>query len=334
MLIDPETPSGDHRSGSAAALGLVMAQVFHRASGRAWRLRQRSLELWGQWIDALQASGHPVSFRRGLLLLAADGAQLSRQQVLCQERQAMGLPLGLWDRDRVAALQPRLPAGAVGGLWSAADGQIDPLPVLEALLHEGQRLGMTRLVTPVTSIERHGEHWRLHLGNGEAKVCAAVVVCAGAGCRALLQPLGHSIGLEPVLGQALEICSAPAAEGWHWDPHWPAAAVWQGVNLVPRPGGHLWLGATLEPGTSASPAALAAMANLEGAAPAWLRQATVVQRWQGLRLQPQGRGAPWLEELEPGLLLAGGHYRNGLLLAPATAEWIGQQLEQGARTAP
>ncbi len=333
-LIDPETPAGEHRSGSAAALGLLMAQVFHRASGRAWRLRQRSLELWSQWITALAASGHPVSLRRGLLLLAADGPQLARLQALCQERRTMGLPLELWDRERVAALQPRLPEGAIGGLWSAADGQIDPLPVLRALLHDGQRLGVTRLTSPVTAIERRAERWLLRLANGDAETFDAVVVCAGAGSRALLHSLGHPIALLPVLGQALELCSASAAEPWQWSPRWPAAVVWQGINLVPRPNGHLWLGATLEPGTEASPSALAALANLEGAAPAWLQQASVVQRWQGLRLQPQGRGAPWLEQLEPGLLLAGGHYRNGLLLAPATAEWIGQQLEQGARTAP
>jgi glycine/D-amino acid oxidase-like deaminating enzyme len=34
------------------------------------------------------------------------------------------------------------------------------------------------------------------------------------------------------------------------------------------------------------------------------------------------RPAPLLEALEPGLILASGHYRNGVLLAPATAEWI------------
>jgi glycine oxidase len=34
-----------------------------------------------------------------------------------------------------------------------------------------------------------------------------------------------------------------------------------------------------------------------------------------------------LEQLEPGLVLASGHYRNGLLMAPATAEWVAQQLE-------
>ena len=69
------------------------------------------------------------------------------------------------------------------------------------------------------------------------------------------------------------------------------------------------------------------MADLGGSAPDWLRQARVCRHWQGLRARPVGRPAPLLETLAPGLLLAGGHYRNGILLAPATAEWVVQQLE-------
>jgi glycine/D-amino acid oxidase-like deaminating enzyme len=53
----------------------------------------------------------------------------------------------------------------------------------------------------------------------------------------------------------------------------------------------------------------------------------VVRQWQGLRPRPLGRPAPLLECLAPGLLLAGGHYRNGVLLAPASAEWVVEQIE-------
>jgi len=91
----------------------------------------------------------------------------------------------------------------------------------------------------------------------------------------------------------------------------------------------VWLGATLEPGLTADPQALQTMAALNGHAPGWLQRARVVRQWQGLRVQPLGRAAPWLEVLAPGLLLAGCHYRNGLLLAPATATWIADALEAG-----
>jgi len=37
--------------------------------------------------------------------------------------------------------------------------------------------------------------------------------------------------------------------------------------------------------------------------------------------------APLLKQLETGLLINAGHYRNGVLLAPACAEWVGIKIE-------
>ena len=55
----------------------------------------------------------------------------------------------------------------------------------------------------------------------------------------------------------------------------------------------------------------------------------MVRQWQGLRCRPVGRPAPVLEQLEPGLLLVSGHYRNGVLLAPASAAWARDQILPG-----
>ena len=68
------------------------------------------------------------------------------------------------------------------------------------------------------------------------------------------------------------------------------------------------------------------MGKLGGEAPPWMREAVVVRRWQGLRARPQGQPAPVLMEPEPGLLIATGHYRNGVLLAPASAAWLAERI--------
>ena len=95
--------------------------------------------------------------------------------------------------------------------------------------------------------------------------------------------------------------------------------------MVPRPDNHLWLGATLEPGLNQNQAgsidALKDMQQLNGAAPEWLNQTKVIRHWQGVRAQPLGQPAPVLEQLLPGLCLMAGHYRNGILLGPASALW-------------
>ena len=334
LLVDPLPLDADHGcdpppdTGSWAALGVLMAQVFHRSSGRAWRLRQRSLELWGQWRQQLAERGHPLPWRPGLLLLASSPDELERQQRLVAERQAMGLPLELWNPQQLEALAPALPPAALGGLFSPQDGQLDPAPVLEALLRDGLERGLQTCRDSAMRLERNPTGWTVQTRGGQALQAEAVVLCAGVASATLLEPLGYERGLEPVLGQALELTLA-APSGWA-DPeaqHWPGAVAWQGLNLVPRPHNRLWLGATLEPGDRPDPTALASMRNLNGRAPNWLQQAKVIRQWQGHRPHPIGRPAPLLEKLEPGLLLASGHYRNGVLLAPATAEWVANQLE-------
>jgi glycine/D-amino acid oxidase-like deaminating enzyme len=327
-------------SGSRAALGVLMAQVFHRSSGRGWRLRQRSLELWADWRRQLEARGRPIAARSGLLLLAADPEERERQQRLALERRRNGLPLEIWEPDRLAALKPQLPAGAYGGLHSPADGQLDPLQALDALHSDATAAGLSSLATAVEAIERSsgGLGWRVVLADGQRLEAEWLLLAAGASASALLARLDQGLAadwpIEPVLGQALEL-ELPEGVGRQLavdgDGGWPGVVVWKGINLVPRPdlpgGRRLWLGATLEPGQTANPEALQAMVNLNGSAPDWLRQARVCRHWQGLRARPVGRPAPLLESLAPGLLLAGGHYRNGVLLAPATAEWVLQQVE-------
>jgi glycine/D-amino acid oxidase-like deaminating enzyme len=331
-LVDPALATGHSPadSGSAAALGVLMGRVFQRSSGRAWRLRQESNALWPQWMAELERRGHRLPYRRGLLLLAADARELAQQQRIAGVRSSLGMPMQLLGPEELKAYQPALPGQPLGGLLSADDGQLDPGPALAALLCEARRAGAQCIPERAVAVER-GRPWRLTLASGQQLQADWVVLTLGLQTSRLLAGLGHALPLEPVLGQALEL-ELPADPGWNW----PGAVVWRGSNLVPRPdleptGRRLWLGATLEPGAIASAEALHTLRELGGEAPHWLQQAVVVRHWQGLRCRPQGRPAPVLEEPEPGLLVASGHYRNGLLLAPATAAWLCAQISRGVR---
>ncbi len=344
-------------SGSLAALGVLMGQVFHRSTGRGWRLRQRSLELWAGWRRDLEARGHRIPYRPGLLLLAADPQERERQKLLAAQRGLQGLPLRFWEREQLAVLRPALPDGALGGLYSPLDGQLDPGAALQALGRDGTAAGLTLLADAATSLKPPspgglGGGWRVERQSGGWEEAEWVVLAAGMGCAPLLATAGIDRPLEPVLGQALELELAGEAMGLRQPPgaegrEWPGAVVWRGTNLIPRPdlpgGRSLWLGATLEPGEQAERTLLDSLPRLGGAAPPWLRQARERRRWQGIRARPVGRPAPLLEQLAPGLLLAGGHYRNGVLLAPASAEWVADRVEQepadgrspgGATTSP
>jgi len=303
-----------------------MADVFQRRSGRGWRLRQQSLELFKKWSAELQAEGFAqASLNPGLLLLAATEEEQQRLQWLSQLRQAPGAKLNLLSQSQlehqvVQGLLPPLPANQAGGLWSRRDGQLDPLAWMQALQRSGERLGLERLPQQVFQATASSHGWSLELGNGEACHCDWLVICAGMGSQALLANLGLDLALEPVSGQALEL-QLPT----HQQP-WTGSLVWRGMNLVPRPQGRLWLGATLEPGASGEASALDNLRQLQGDASEWLRQAEVLGQWQGQRARPVEQPAPVLQQPLPQLLVLSGHYRNGILLGPASAAWAADQI--------
>jgi len=328
-LIDPggtgAQPAG---AGTSAALGVLMAQVYRRSSGRGWRLRQRSLQLWQDWSHQLAERGSPLPLRLGLLQLAADPKELELQQRLVMERNAKGFPLRQLSPEELAQLRPQVPDGVLGGLFSPLDGQLDPIASRQLLLEDALSRGLELVSDRAAAIAAgpSPDRWRIHLAAGSPIKTPWLFVCAGLASGALLEPLGHQRPLAPVLGQALELQLPAGCDAQQW----PGSLVWQGINLVSRPGGRLWLGATVEPdlapGASGDPVALEALRQLNGHAPDWLRAATPLRHWQGLRARPVGRPAPLLEQLEPGLLLLSGHYRNGVLLAPASAEWAAEQI--------
>ena len=332
VLLDPDLERGQSdTAGSSAALGLLMAQIYRRSSGRGWRLRQQSLALWQEWRQELEQRGHVLPFRPGLLQLATSEQELQAQQRLAEQRQQQGLPLRLLSQEELQALQPALPHGSLGGLLSERDGQLDPIAAMTALRRDGNQHGLEIRSETALRLERGvndaDQRWLVHGSGGTRLSCHWLVLSAGLGSPALLEPLGHDRPQSPVLGQALEL-ELPA--GCTDATAWPGSLSWGGINLVPRPQRRLWLGATVEPGCRQGEAsALAELRQLGGAAPDWLRQATVLRQWQGLRARPENRPAPLLEELEPGLLLNSGHYRNGVLLAPACAAWVSAQIAAG-----
>ena len=336
-LIDPSLDAPIQRSnshdqalnGTAASLGVLMGNVFRRSGGRAWRLRQRSMELWPQWVERLNHPDTPLQLDSPLIQLASSPLESERMQSLAKQRRELGLES--FGSDITEALQTPdqipWPNPRQGGLRSQNDGRIDPLALQRALRRSLKAEKVALLPARVTRLHRpkpgNGNRWRLELNTGHNTHCDFVVVCTALASAMLLQPLGHEFPMEAVLGQVLDLQVTAPSQSWG---HWPAVLVCNGINLIRHGKNRLWLGATLEQGEEPSAEAPSIMRRLDGLAPNWLQQAEVVDQWHGLRARPSGRPAPLLEVLEPGLILASGHYRNGVLLAPATADWIGQQM--------
>ena len=303
-----------------------MGHVFRRSSGRGWRLRRRSMELWPQWVEALQAHQPDLKLHQGLLQIAEDEQAAERMAALAAQRGDLGLTMVT-----NADLEAVWPTASDGGLHSLQDGRVDPLLLQLALRLALAEQSVELNPTAVVQLERNNHHWCVHRANGDRSVHDVVVISTALNSDVLLEPLGHARPMKPVLGQALALQLQTGPTTWT---NWPSVLVDQGFNLIPTEPGRLLLGATVEPGDRASDDPLALMRSLNERAPEWLRSATVVGHWSGLRARPVDRPAPLLEELEPGLILASGHYRNGVLLTPGTAEWVATELEQRSLEKP
>jgi len=149
-----------------------------------------------------------------------------------------------------------------------------------------------------------------------------VVLAAGAWSGELLKTLGLDLPVEPVKGQMiLYKCASNFLS---------SMVLAKGRYAIPRRDGHILVGSTLEhEGFDKTPTD-AALASLKASAieliPA-LADAQVVGHWAGLR-PGSPEGIPYIGPMSgfEGLWLNCGHYRNGLVLAPASCQLLADLL--------
>jgi glycine/D-amino acid oxidase-like deaminating enzyme len=165
---------------------------------------------------------------------------------------------------------------------------------------------------------------QIHTSSGELEV-DWLVVASGLGSSQLTASLEQAIPIKPVLGQALHLrLDYPLGH-----PDFQPVITGNDVHIVPVGNGEYWVGATVEfpdqAGEVIAEPALLEKVRQEAIAfcPA-LADATILRTWSGQRPRPEGRSAPVIGQLAgySNVLLATGHYRNGVLLAPATAQAI------------
>ncbi|WP_372867481.1 glycine oxidase ThiO [Pseudomonas sp.] len=149
-----------------------------------------------------------------------------------------------------------------------------------------------------------------------------VVVAAGAWSGELLRSLGIELPVEPVKGQMILYKCA--------EDFLTSIVLANGRYAIPRRDGHILIGSTLEHvGFDKTPTeeALASLkASAVGLLPA-LADADVVGHWAGLR-PGSPKGLPFIGPVpgHEGLWLNCGHFRNGLVLAPASCQLLADLL--------
>jgi len=306
---------------STAAAGMLAPQLEAQAPGPMLELSMRSRGLYPAWVKALTAdSGVEVGYlESGALQLAFTEAQAHELEATVAWQQAAGLRASFLVGDEARALEPNLSTELVAAALFPDDHQVDPRRLMQALTGAAARRGVRFHSGAVRGLlETQGAVTGVAL-EGEALTAELTIIAAGA-WSSLLPGVGvDAAHLKPARGQMVEL-SLPAPPLKH--------VLKSGLGyVVPRADGHCICGTTVELVGFDKRVTAEGLASVLGAAtrlcPA-LEDATVVSTWAGLR--------PWTEDglpllgrgPKPGLLVASGHYRNGILLAPITARLLGQ----------
>jgi glycine oxidase len=261
----------------------------------------------------------------GILDIAVDEKKFQELQKRTRVLDSLGRKYELLGARETLALEPVLCADVRGSLLVHAEGQIDNRRLGRALRRACERSGVAiRSNCAVLAIEADDRRVlgvRTSAGFAAAHI---VINAAGAWASGLLVPNQiRMAAVMPVKGQML---SLEIPKGLMRHVTWA-----DGVYFVPRSDGRLLVGATVEDAgfdVRVTAHGIAYLLNRALKAAPALRNFTISETWAGLRPGTRdGRPLIGRTELE-GYYLATGHYRNGILLAPATAAIIADLLEQ------
>lgn len=306
------------RESSWAGAGVLTPMPPWRYPEPIWALSRRSLDLYPALAQELWARTgiDPELTLSGMLVL--DPGELAAGEAWCQRN---GRPAR------------RLASAAGGPGRGGADGEALLLPWVQqirnprfcrALVARLGQLGVTiHAHEPVTGWQLQGARVTGVRTARQLLTAGCCVLAAGAWSGELARPLGIEVPVRPVRGQMLLLRLRPGQLG-------PIVMGRDGLYLVPRRDGRVLVGSTVETAgfdkTVTAPAREALWHFARERLPQ-ASEADIEAQWAGLR-PGSADGSPLLGAVagRDGLLLSCGHYRNGLAMAPASAEAVADLL--------
>jgi glycine oxidase len=322
-LVDPGF--GDAASLVAAGM-LAPASEALFGEGVLLRLNLLAVHRFGSFTAELEeATGHRVGLRReGTLAVAYDPGDYAALMRLTAFRRSAGLDAEELDSRACRKLEPFLTPDVHGGVRFAGDWSVDNRRYAAAL-GEAARVAKVRAVRDrVRAVNVHdGQVRGVRLAHGGHIGAARVVVAAGCWSGAVGGlPEALRDAVRPVKGQLLRLrhpASIPPVIT-----HTIRATVrGTDIYLVPRADGELIVGATSEergPDQTVTAGAVHDLLHDAMSVLPVISELILAETCAGLRPGTPDNG-PIVGECGPaGLLLATGHYRNGILMSPVTAD--------------
>jgi glycine oxidase len=278
---------------------------------------------WKGFATALEEdTGHDIGFdQSGTLTVAVDPSDRAALDDLLAYQQTLGCTAHRRSASQCRALVPPLTPGLCGGIEVPGDHQVDNRALLGALLAGGRAAGVEFVAASVVALGARSGGPAVTLSDGETLDADVVLLAAGVGTAAidgvasaglpLLRPVkGHIVrlggtGSTPLLTRTVR-----------------ALVHGRSVYLVPRPDGSIVVGATVEErggDTTVQAGAVHQLLDDARTVVPGIDELELREARAGLRpATPDNTPVIGWTAL-PGVAVATGHYRNGILLAPFTA---------------
>lgn len=321
VVFDRQEPG---RESSWAAAGMLAPGPDSPKADPLVPLAKESLGIYPQFVSSIEEhSGKSTSFaREGTLeIFAGPFAEIARNKFL-EEYRRHGLAIEPISLEAARKIETSLSATAAAVAWIPDEATIDPRQLVEAVgLAAKNRGAQIRANCGVTSLLNEGSRCAGVVAAGEKIATKHVLITAGSYSGTMDAEIAHHAPTRPVRGQMIALR--------HHDVRLTHVLRSEKGYLVPRPDGRIIAGSTLEEAgfeKGVTPDGLQKIRSAAVELVPQLADAEVAETWSGLR-----PGTPDdLPILGPtdadGFLVATGHYRNGILLAPITAklvrEWI------------
>ncbi|HEX4220435.1 MAG TPA: glycine oxidase ThiO [Acidimicrobiales bacterium] len=324
-VVDPEP---GHGATWAAAGMLAPVTEAHYGEEALVRLNLAAARLWPDFARELEAeSALPVGYlRRGTVVVAADASdRLAIDEVLAFQ-QRLGLDATRLSARECRALEPLLAPGLRGGVDVPGDHQVDNRLLVPALLGACRASGVSLVAGRAAgvAVSPGPRAVGVDLEGCSTLQAGAVVVTAGCHSHELGGvPPGILPPVRPVKGMTLRLNAPPGVP--RLGRTLRGMVHGESCYLVPRDDGSVVIGATVEEKgfdrTVQAGPLYQLLRDARTILPG-LDEYELAETAVGLRPgSPDNAPAIGATGI-PGLFVATGHYRNGILLAPLTAEAI------------
>lgn len=307
---------------SQASAGVLSPYIEAKPGSTLLSIGSRSLGMWDAFVAHLRSRASTLNFeysRSGTLEVALDEADAVRLSHACEWLRTAGVAHEWMDPAAARSFAPAIAPKAAGGLLVAEHGCVSVSALVRALTSAARQSGAV-CVTPVEilHVEQKRDVVAVRVGD-DTHDFDHVVLAAGSWTRRVRVAGLPVFPVRPIRGQLLHLKWAEGSR--------PEQSIWGGrCYTVPWSDGSLLVGATVEDvgfderSTVEGVRELmdAVVELLPGAATASLEAVRV-----GLRPATVDH-LPLLGPLRnhPRIVVAAGHYRNGILLAPLTADIV------------